>query len=242
MLTRLSAITSISALTLLSVAALTPSAYAGPCHSTGTGAACGIGGHQHSGGGTTTGHSGGGKGQTTAPPCPVGPTMNCGAINNPVPVAHIPTIDLAYEARNALVTPAPTVHTAPSPRTYVQLKTALWVDPADYAVLHSATPPADGQVVTLTATPQSITWNMGEGSVVCHSAGDRHGRSCGYAYQRSSADRPGGAYTISATVTWGLAWVCAGPCDAHRGTLAPATMTSNAQLAVGEVQTQSRPG
>jgi hypothetical protein len=101
-----------------------------------------------------------------------------------------------------------------------------------------------GQTVTAIATPKDVTWKMGEGTVTCTTAGSRNGTGCGYTYQRSSANQPGGKYAISATVTWNIYWTCEGVCDAATGNFEYPTvsMTSNADLAVGEVQTESRPG
>jgi hypothetical protein len=146
-------------------------------------------------------------------------------------------------ARNQLVLPAPTLNTSPTGKTYVQLRTALWVNPGQY-VTKTAIAAVPGQTVTAYGVPDNITWNMGEGTVVCHAAGSRRGTQCGYTYQRSSANRPGGKYAISVSITWNVHWECAGACDANYGTFDPPTMTmtTNDTLAVGEVQTESRPG
>lgn len=189
---------------------------------------------------TTTGGKRGGK---APPPCP--PTIACGAITlgTPAPPPRVPTIDVAYDARNQLQLPAPSVHTSPGQRTYVRLRTGLWVNQADFATVRApATVP--GQTVTAIARPRDVAWNMGERTVTCGSAGDPAGQSCGYTYARSSAAQPGRAYPISATVTWDVSWTCTGACDAPAGTYPDPTMsmTTPATLQVGEIQTQARPG
>jgi hypothetical protein len=86
---------------------------------------------------------------------------------------------------------------------------------------------------------------MGERTVTCHSGGSRDGKACGYTYQRSSAGQPNRRYAITVTITWYVHWTCQGVCDAPAGDWAPnSTMsrTANTTLAVGEVQTESRPG
>jgi hypothetical protein len=162
----------------------------------------------------------------------------------PAPPQRIPTIDVAYNAQNQLVLPAPHVHTSPAGKTYVELRTGLWVNPGDFA--HEEAPATvPGQTVTAIAEPKDITWKMGEGrSVTCKTAGRPNGTRCGYTYHRSSASQPGGKYAIAVTVTWNVYWTCQGACDAAQGTYAQPTMamTTNTTLAVGEVQTQSRPG
>lgn len=188
---------------------------------------------------------GGGGGKVTPPPCPPGNVCGTKTVGNgPAPAVQVRTIDVAYDARNQLQVPVPHLHTSPRNRTYVQLRTGLWLDRGDYAK-ETASASAGGQTVTAIGEPASVTWNMGESSVICHTAGRRGTTKCGYTYQRSSADRPNGKYAISVTVTWNVRWTCTGVgCDAAGGTYPVPTMsmTSNATLAVGEVQTESRPG
>ncbi|MCW2944096.1 MAG: hypothetical protein JWR24_813 [Actinoallomurus sp.] len=245
MLTRLCSTVSVLILTAGTVTAVTSgTASAGPCTGTTTTVTCSSGTHLHYGGSGGTGPGGGGGGGNSGPGlgCPnLGNTIACPIGNNPAPVAHIPTIDVAYNARDGLIVPAPHIHTAPAGRSYVQIKTGLWVDQADFAT-KSVTVPAPDQSVTATATPQSVTWKMGEGTTTCQGPGVAGGTQCGYTYQRSSANQPNGEYTISATTTWNVTWTCTGNCDQAGGTLNPLTLTTTAQLGVGEVQTESRPG
>lgn len=221
---------------------MTPaSAAGGPC---GQGVVCGSSGRTIPGRPAPVHRGGGGGGGKTAPmPCPGAVNCNAMGAGTPLPVRRIPTQQLAYNARNGLELPAPHVHTSPAGKTYVEIRTGLWVAPGDFTRVTAAAP-VPGQVVTAIATPKDITWNMGEGNVTCETAGDPHGTACGYTYKRSSADRPGGRYAIAVTVTWDVYWTCQGACDATRGTFPEPTMsmTSNATLAVGEVQTESRPG
>lgn len=225
-------------------AAMSGTAAAAPCQNGGT---CTISGGWHSGGGG--GGAGGGTGGGGGAGGGTGPGLGCPTVGAqivcapgqaaPAAPAHVPTIDVAETARTQIPFPVPHVHTAPAGRTYVQLTTGLWVDPGDYATLVSPPATITGETVTATATPRSVTWNMGEGTVVCTGPGSRDGTGCGYTYTHSSADRPGGTYTISATITWALTWACQGACDANAGVLAPETRTTTAQLAVGEIQTES---
>ena len=224
-------------------------ASAGPCSSVPSGHACATSGRTTPGRtvpGRRAGGGGGGGGGKAAPmPCPG--AVNCNAMGagaDPAPVQQIPTIDVAYNAENQLQLPAPHVHTSPEGKTYVQLRTGLWVDPGDFA-REEAAAVVPGQTVTAIATPKNITWNMGEDTVTCTTAGGARGTRCSYEYRHSSADQPGGKYAISVTVTWNIYWTCEGDgCDAAQGTYADPTMsmTTDTTLAVGEVQTESRPG
>jgi hypothetical protein len=191
-------------------------------------------------------HSGGGKpGKRATAQCPTGLLVACKTLGNAVPAAApVRTIDVAYEARDQLQLPTPTVHTSPENRTYVALRTGLWLGNGIYA--RKTVSVTDGATtVTAIGEPRSVTWNMGESTVTCHSRGSKDGKACGYTYQRSSAGQPNRRYAISVTVTWYVHWTCEGTCDAPAGDWAPnSTMsrTTNTTLAVGEVQTESRPG
>lgn len=246
MLTRKTAV--LFALVLASAgagAATSRTASAAPCHN---GGGCSISGGRHyggGGGGTGGGGGGGGGGANTGPGmgCPTnqGPQIICAPGQAaPAPPPVVPAVDIAESARDQIILPAPRIHTAPAGRTYVQLKTGLWVDQADYAPA-SITLTITGETVTATANPVQVTWQMGEGTVQCDGPGTPGGTTCGYTYDRSSASQPGGAYRISATVQWNVTWQCtpAGVCTQAGGTLAPMTMTTATPLQVGEVQTES---
>ncbi|MFB4312774.1 hypothetical protein [Actinomadura sp. 21ATH] len=215
-------------------------------------APCGIGsgqpvcfpesdGSQTGGGGGGTGGSGGGGN------API-PGLNAddeglgpGGDPEPAPEAPAPaTIDLAESARASAPMPVPTVHTAPDGKTYVKVKTGLWVDGFETV----QTPPvsAGDQIVQATAAPRSVSWNLGETTITCNGPGNENGTECSHTYNRSSASVPGGAYKITATITWGVTWTCEGSeCDAPSGTLADLSSTSApSPLVVSEIQTNTR--
>jgi hypothetical protein len=190
--------------------------------------------------------SGGGKpGKGAAAQCP--PPTACLTVGNNVPAAApVRTVDVAWQARDQLQLPTPTVHTSPGNRTYVALRTGLWLGDGDYArKTVSITTPDGATTVTAIGDPQEAKWNMGESTVTCHSQGSKDGKACGYTYQRSSAGQPNRRYAISVTITWYVHWTCDGVCDERGGDWRPnSTMsrTTDTTLAVGEVQTESRPG
>ncbi len=111
---------------------------------------------------------------------------------------------------------APTVQTSPpigSPQL-VGFPTWLWIDPAAWGTF-DATATVPGLTVTVTATPKQVEWDMGDGNhVTCDGPGTPwvEGTSaaadtdCEYTYQFTSADQPGGTYTVTATVTWAVTW------------------------------------
>lgn len=196
-----------------------------------------------------SGGGGGGGAPTGGGAVPVDEDLGCpeeeGAFacnlvdDTPEPAEVVPTAAVAEMARDQLTIPTPTIHTAPSPRTYVKVRTSLWIDRQDFAP-RVARASAGGQTVTATAEPQSVVWNMGENTVTCTTAGSPKGTDCGYTYNRSSAGRPGGAYTISATITWRVTWTCTGACDQAGGTLDDMSSTSTSPLIVSEIQTNTR--
>jgi hypothetical protein len=106
----------------------------------------------------------------------------------------------------------------------------------------SATASVPGVSVTATARPVKVAWSMGDGSTrTCEGPGtvwtpgtDPRAASpdCGYTYRRSSAGRPGGAYTVSATVTWEVSWSGAG----QSGTVPGLETTGQVQTRVQESQ------
>ncbi|MFI0451092.1 hypothetical protein [Actinomadura sp. 6N118] len=107
-----------------------------------------------------------------------------------------------------------------------------------------STPPltVGAQTIQITATPSKVVWNLGEKALECLGAGSKDSDFCSYTYKRSSAGQPGGAYQLSATISWDVAWTCNGAdCDAGGGTLDPLELTSVPEpLVVGEIQTRSR--
>ncbi|WP_157432924.1 hypothetical protein [Actinomadura rifamycini] len=158
----------------------------------------------------------------------------------PPPVAAAPaTWELVQRAMDATAFPVPRVHTAPADKTYVRTETSLWVD--GFEVVQTEPITVGDQTVQATATPISVTWDLGEKELVCDNGGSENGATCTYTYQRASAGRPGGAYRITATIAWNVSWTCEGSdCDAAGGSLGQQSMTSvPTPLVVGEIQTNT---
>jgi hypothetical protein len=199
-----------------------------------------------SGGGGGTGGGTGGVSGPIDPPDPVALTDNeaVDAVDGPggnAPPAQAPptTLQLVDEALTTKGFPVPVVHTAPNGKTYVRVRTALWVD--NFDVVKTQPVSAGDQTVQATAQPVSVRWNMGEDEFTCKSAGSKDGKSCHYTYRRSSASRPGGKYLIIATITWNVTWTCEGnDCDSRGGDLGERPISSEpAPLVVSEIQTNT---
>jgi hypothetical protein len=187
-----------------------------------------------SGGGTSDGDDGG-----TTIPEPEDENLDENVLD--LGPAEPPTEDLARTVRDSAGFPAVRVHTAPTARTYVKVRTGLWVDGFETVQTDPIT--LAGQTVQATATPRSVTWNLGETTITCNGPGRPNDTSCSHTYQRSSLRQPGRAYRITATVTWDVSWTCTGPgCDDTAGTLEPSTVPSEpVPLVVDEIQTNTRP-
>lgn len=197
-----------------------------------------------SGSGGQGGSPGGGNSGPVEPPDPVGLTENEGVGFVPVegenpPPATLSTLDWVAAAESSAELLTPIVHTAPDSKTYVRMRTSLWVDGFD--VVETEPIGDDTQTIQATATPVSVTWNMGEAQKKCDDAGSKNGESCTYTYRRSSAGQPGGAYQITATITWNLTWTCEGSaCAPQGGDLGPESETSQpTPLVVSEIQTNT---
>lgn len=196
------------------------------------------------GGGGGTG--GGGNSGPTMPPPPEGltPDEAQGVIQVPGAPAPAPapttTADLVAMAKATTVFPKVVVHTAPKGKTYVGLRTSLWVEGFERVETTPIT--LDQQTVKLTAKPKSVKWNLGEvKDFPCKDAGKADRGTCNYTYEKSSASEAGGVYQISATITWEVAWSCEGVnCDTGGAQLADNPIASaDTPLAVGEIQTNT---
>ena len=165
-----------------------------------------------------------------------------------VPVSRpaVAPIVLAQLARRYLPLPPPGIQSSPATTTdqVTNVPTWLWIDPATWGV-RTATASVPNESATVTATPVSVTWTMGDGStVVCrgpgtpYSGGDpaRPSPDCGHTYRQSSAGQPGLRYPVTATTTWRITWVASGVVAAS-GSLAPLLRTATTSLRVAEAQT-----
>jgi hypothetical protein len=143
--------------------------------------------------------------------------------------AGAPPVDphsLALEALNSLVLPSPVSQFDPAGASVVNLPTWLWIDNTLWHPL-SVSATAGPVSATAVATPESVTWSMGDGAVVtCEGPGQPFGTvqpnaqpssRCQYTYRTSSAgqsspdgDSDQGAYPVRATVAWAVSWSAQG--------------------------------
>jgi hypothetical protein len=141
-------------------------------------------------------------------------------------IAGVNPSAVATEAAASIVLPSPSIEINPAAFSVVNLATWLAVDPTMW---HSyrATASVGGVTASATATPETVTWSMGDGSVFeCDGPGTAYNPnlvpnhqvpSCTYTYRRSSAGEPSingnpndGSFAVTATVTWKVTWIAVG--------------------------------
>ena len=170
--------------------------------------------------------------------CPFGIPGAPGPGTAPPPPGTVAQLAVRY-----LQLPGPVIQSSPGPRDLqlVSLPTWLWISPAVWAP-ESKTASVPGESVTVTATPVSVAWRMGDGTTVtCDGPGAAYTGSadpaapspaCGYTYTRSSAGQPGGAFRVTATIKWTIIWSAGG----LTGRLPPLFSAAAAAFRVAESQ------
>jgi hypothetical protein len=156
---------------------------------------------------------------------------------------------LALQAENSLRLPSPTAHFDPAGFSVVNLTTWLWIDGGiwhPYAVTATV-----GTVsATAVATPESVTWVMGDGGEeTCGGPGTpfdpagpaNQSTNCLYTYATSSMGQPSrdgnpndGAYPVIATVHWSVTWSALGA--EGGGPLPPLSTSTSTSIRVEQVQ------
>ena len=168
-------------------------------------------------------------------------------------VATAPAVDphqVALQAENSLDLPVPSLHVNPSGPSVVNLPTWLWIDPSVWHQ-YSVTASAGTVSATAVATPESVTWEMGDGgAVVCTGPGHPFEAAlpaggqrtpCAFTYRTSSAGQPSSdgnpddaAYTVRATITWDVSWTAQGA--PGQGLLPSLTTSAESSLRVVQVE------
>jgi hypothetical protein len=154
---------------------------------------------------------------------------------------------LAQQAESRLALPASTIRMSPTTTQVIRVPTWLWLDSGAWAA-RSASAAVPGVSVTATATPTRVVWSTGDGATVTCTGpgtpwqvGDNPAAAsptCGHTYTTGSTSAPGGVFTVTATVTWSIAWVGGG----QNGALPALTTTATASIRVAPVQTVIVPG
>jgi hypothetical protein len=151
---------------------------------------------------------------------------------------------LAAQAQSRLTLPTPVIESSPgdgAPQT-VQLPTWAWLLKTQWT-MRSATASVPGESVTATAVPLSVTWTWGDGvTTICQGPGTPYvdgvndpvsaSPDCGHTYRQTSATAPGQQFTVTATLTWAVAWRGAG----RSGTLPNLTTAATVRWTVRQIE------
>ncbi|ACU77420.1 putative ATP/GTP-binding protein [Catenulispora acidiphila DSM 44928] len=160
-----------------------------------------------------------------------------------VPTPTMSPGDVAQAAAKEIHLPAPAMNTSPRDGVpqWVNFPMFLWTDSLDWHPL-SATANVPGLQASATATPEKLTWDMGDGSVVtCTGPGTPFTDStpatsvspdCGYVYRRASDAESSGEFTVRVTESWRVTWTGGG----QSGTLPDLAATSSIAVRVAESQ------
>lgn len=144
-------------------------------------------------------------------------------------------------------TPLPVPQMAMSPGgsipLLVNLPTFLWIDPSQWRP-QTASASAGGVTSTVTATPERVVWDMGQGdSVTCDGPGvayipslpdDAQPSTCRFTYPASSARTDDRTFTVRATIEYHVTWTASGA--AGGGDLGISRRSSTTSVRVAELQ------
>ncbi|SCE63885.1 hypothetical protein GA0070216_10144 [Micromonospora matsumotoense] len=150
---------------------------------------------------------------------------------------------ITQQAMDNLAIPRPVIAASPALTTqqFVHVPVWWWVQPGWWQT-QTASASAGGLTITARAVPRKITWYAGDGrNTVCTGPGTRWTAStsptapsptCGHTYSTTSADSPGGKFTVRAVATWDVSWSGGG----FSGTEPNITTTTSANVTVTELR------
>jgi hypothetical protein len=166
---------------------------------------------------------------------------NFGVVLLPDPPATFTA--LLQRAVSRLHIPQPVLAASPAltaPQV-VRVPVWWWLRPGSWAA-QSATASLPGIAITATATPDTVTWDAGDGTATsCNGPGtpwtaayppSAPSPTCGHVYTSTSRTSPGGKFTVRASISWTITWAGGG----LAGTEPSVTTTATADVSVTEVR------
>lgn len=156
---------------------------------------------------------------------------------------------LAEQAADRVPIPDVEIEMNPTPEqgAVVNVPTWLAINGATWRSVN-AQAAAGGVVVTATAAPRRVVWDMGNGDrITCAGPGTPYdvtrpssdqSTDCSYTYRQSSARADGNAFAVTATVVWEVSWTVAGA--GGGGSLGTAPRSQTVRLPVKEIQAVNR--
>jgi len=157
------------------------------------------------------------------------------------PLAGIAVTERALdEARRRLDLPLPEPAVNPPGAQLVGVATWLWVD-GPWAP-RSATASVGAVAATVTARPDHVVWDLGDGTTLTCDAGTPYDTSrgpheqesdCTHVFTRSSAALPDGTYAVTVTISYDVAWSAT---TGGGGSLGALERSTTMPVRVGEAQ------
>jgi hypothetical protein len=156
---------------------------------------------------------------------------------------------LAEQAADRVPIPDVDIQMNPTPEqgAVVNVPTWLSINGASWRPVN-AQAAAGGVVVTATAAPRRVVWDMGNGDrVTCPGPGtpydatrqsSEQSTDCSYTYRQSSARAAGETFAVTATVVWEVSWTVTGATGG--GSLGTAPRSQTVRLPVKEIQAVNR--
>ena len=174
---------------------------------------------------------------------PVGTPLTIAPVTPPAAAVDIRA--LVNRASKAMAILAPQVALSPDADStqYVGLPMWAWVPRTSWTV-RTASVSAGGVSLTMTASPASSDWSMGDGGqMMCLGPGTPYPESgrgvprsspdCGYTYSRASSSQPDGTFRVTATTRWKVRWSTT---TGLTGSEPDLTSSSSLQVTVSEIQ------
>jgi hypothetical protein len=159
-------------------------------------------------------------------------------------------VTLIQESMANFELPPPQIETSPGSDSLVLVNTPvwLWVESQDWEAAEASAEVQDWSL-TVTATPTSTVWNLGDGTQIrCEGPGtpfdpavhdpESASPDCGHVYTLPSSSQPGGVYPVSVQVGWDVGWELSEGefAGGETGALDSVTTTSQVELRVDESQ------
>ncbi|MEE2038112.1 hypothetical protein Q8791_12885 [Nocardiopsis sp. CT-R113] len=159
-------------------------------------------------------------------------------------------VTLIQESMADFELPPPRIATSPGVDSLVLVNTPLWlwVESEEWEAAEASAEVQDWSL-TVTATPTSTVWNLGDGTEIrCDGPGtpfdpaqhdpESASPDCGHVYSLPSDSQAGGAYPVTVRVGWDVGWELSEGefSGGEAGALDSVTTTSQVDLQVAESQ------
>lgn len=162
------------------------------------------------------------------------------------PIAALPSVPgLLQQAMGQAALADPTLVLNPPGDQVTNLASWLAVEPSEWNTV-GASASAGGVTATVTATPEAVLWNLGDGdSITCPGPGvlydpnepaSAQSTYCSYLWPESSAGAPGGVFQVTATIEYLVTTAVVGAPDPTPNLGVHAGPTRTVDVPVSEIE------